>query len=40
MKALDDLLGWDTDGGDKQLCTTIDDDADQIIEFAFGVIVA
>lgn len=40
MEALDDMLGWDANRGDEKLSPAIDDDADQLVEFAFGVVVA
>lgn len=40
LQLLDDMLGGDTDGRDEQLGTRLDDDVDELVELALGVIVA
>lgn len=40
MKLVDNLLGGDTDGGDKDLGAGLNDDVDELTELALGVIVA
>lgn len=40
MEALDDMLGRYTDGRDKEFGAAVDDDADEFVEFAFGIVVA
>lgn len=39
MKLLDDLFWWNTDGANKQLCTFLNDDINQVIQTAFGVVI-
>jgi hypothetical protein len=40
VQPVDDLLGGDTDGGDEQLGTGLNDDVDELVQLALGVIVA
>lgn len=40
MELLDNGLGGDTDGADEQLGAALDDDVDEFIELALGVVVA
>ena len=40
MESVDDMLGWDTNSGDENSRTGVNDDVGQLIEFAFGIIVA
>jgi hypothetical protein len=40
VEAVDDMLGWDTDGGDEELGAAVDDNSHELVEFAFCVIVA
>lgn len=40
LELLDDMLGGDSDSRDEQLGVRLDDDVDQLIEFALCVIVA
>ena len=40
VQTVDDVLGGDADGGDEELGAVVDDDADEVVEFAFGVVVA
>lgn len=40
VEALDDCLGGDTDGGDEELGAALDDDVDELVELALGVVVA
>ena len=40
MQAGDDVGGRDADGGDEEFGARVDDDGDEVVEFAFGVVVA
>lgn len=40
VESLDDVLGGNTDGGNEELGTALDDDVDQLIELTLGVVVA
>jgi len=40
VEALDDVLGGDADGGDEETGAGVDDDGYELVEFAFGVVVA
>lgn len=40
VELLHNMLGRHTDGGDKQLGTALDDDVNQLVELAFGVVIA
>jgi hypothetical protein len=40
VQLLDDVFRGDTDGRDEQLGTGLDDDVDQLIELALGVVIA
>jgi hypothetical protein len=40
VETLDNVLGWDTDGGDEEPGAGVDDDVDQLIELTLGVVVA
>jgi hypothetical protein len=40
VEFLDDMLGWYTDSADEELSARVDDDVDELIEFALGVVVA
>lgn len=40
VETIDDMLGWDTDGGDEQLCAAVNDDAHKLVELALSIIVA
>lgn len=40
VQPVDDLLGGDTDGGDEQLGAGLNDDVDELVQLALGVIVA
>lgn len=40
LELLDDVLGGDTDGRDEELGAGLDDNVDELIELALGVIVA
>jgi hypothetical protein len=40
VESVDDMFRWDTDGGDEKFGTAVDDDADELVELAFCVIVA
>ena len=40
MKTVDDMLGWDADGGDEELCATVDDDAHELVELSLSIIIA
>lgn len=39
LQLLDDMSGGDTDGGDEQLGAGLDDNVDELIELALGVVV-
>jgi hypothetical protein len=40
VELLDDGLGGNTDGGDEELGTTLNDNVDELVELALGVVVA
>ena len=40
VETLDDVLGGYADGGDEELGAGVDDDGDEFVEFAFGVVIA
>ena len=40
MEALDDVHGRHANSRDEELGTGVNDDGDEVIEFAFGVVVA
>lgn len=40
VELLDDVLGGDTDGGNEELGAGLDDDVNQLVKLALGVIVA
>lgn len=40
MESVNDMLGRDADGGDEEFGTAVDDDVNQLVELAFGIIVA
>jgi hypothetical protein len=40
VESVDDMFRWDTNGGDEELGTAVDDDADELVELAFCVIIA
>lgn len=40
VELLDNGLGGNTDGGDEKLGTTLNDNVDELVELAFGVVVA
>lgn len=40
MELVDDVLGGDTDGGNEELGTGLDDDVDKLVKLALGVVVA
>lgn len=40
VQALDDVDWGDADGGDEEFSAGVDDDGDEVVEFAFCVIVA
>ena len=40
VQPVDDMLGRDTDGGDEEFGSRFDDDIDELVELALGVIVA
>jgi hypothetical protein len=39
VQTLNNLFGRDAHGRDKKFSTTVNDDADQLVEFAFGVVI-
>ena len=39
VESLNDLLWWGTDGGDKERDFFCDDDVDELIELALGVVI-
>ena len=39
MQSLDDGLGRHADGANEELGALLDDDADELVEVAFGVVV-
>ena len=40
VELVDDLLGWDTNGGDEETGAGVDDDVNEFAELALGVVVA
>ena len=40
VEALNDVHGWDADGGDEEFGAGVNDDGDKVVEFAFCVVVA
>jgi hypothetical protein len=40
VQLLDDGFGRDADGADKELRARVDDDVDELVELALGVVVA
>lgn len=40
VELLDDSLGGNTDGGDEELGAALDDDVDELVKLALGVVVA
>jgi hypothetical protein len=40
VESVDDVLGGNANGGDEELGPAVDDDADELVELAFCVIVA
>lgn len=40
VELLNNVLGWDTDGGDEETSTRVDDNVNEGIELSLGVIVA
>ena len=40
MELVDDGFWWDADGGDEEACARLNDDVDEFVELAFGVVVA
>lgn len=40
MELVDDVLGGNTDGGNEELGTGLDDDVDELVKLALGVVVA
>lgn len=40
VEFLDDVRGWDADGGDEERGFFFDDDVDQGVQLAVGVVVA
>ena len=40
VESVDDMLWGDANGGDEELGSAVDDDADELVELAFCVIVA
>ena len=40
VQLIDNGFGWDTDGGDKELSARVDDDVDELVQLALGVVVA
>jgi hypothetical protein len=40
VEPLDDVLWWDTDGRDEDLCTALNNDINELVELALRVIVA
>jgi hypothetical protein len=40
VKLLDNFLGRNTDGGDEEFGTRVDDDVDQLVQLALGVVIA
>lgn len=39
VEALDDVFGRDADGGDEEFGAGVDDDGDEVVEFALCVVV-
>lgn len=40
VQSLDDRLGGDSDGGDEELRTALNDDLNQLVELSLGVVIA
>jgi len=40
VQTLDDSLGRNTDGGDEELRAALDDDVDELVKLALGVVIA
>jgi hypothetical protein len=40
VEALDDMFGWNTNGGDEELGATVDDDAHELVKFALSIVIA
>lgn len=40
VELLDNVLGWYTNGGDEKTGLGIDNDVDELVELALGVVVA
>ena len=40
VEAADDVRGGDADGGDEEFGARVNDDGDEVVEFAFCVVVA
>lgn len=40
VETLNNMLRWNTNGRHEKLCTAVDDDADQVVQLAFRVVVA
>ncbi len=40
MESVDDMLRGNTDGGNEEFGTAVDDDVYKLVELAFGIIVA
>jgi hypothetical protein len=40
VKTVDNMLRWHTNSGNEKLSTAFDDDGDELIQFALGIIVA
>lgn len=40
VKLFDNVLWWHTDGANKQSSTRIDDDLNEVVEFALSIVVA
>ena len=40
VETVDDMLRWDADGGDEELCAAVDDDAHELVKFALSIIIA
>jgi hypothetical protein len=40
VEPVHDVLWWDTDGRDKELCAALDGNINELVKLSFGVIVA
>lgn len=40
MELVDDCLWWHPDSGDEELSTGVNDDVDELVKLALGVVVA